>query len=175
MIGDFLKQLVEIIKYFRFVRIVRANMQAVRKTFGAIEGPLPPGWYWCVPGLQEIEIETTLLDSVQVWAKSLTTADDVCFTAEVVLWFYIYDAYKHWTTINDFKPNLAQKAAGHLSERTRRRTWKSVRGRQRRLEISIRDFCAKEAEPWGVIVADAKITQLAKARPIRILGAMPKE
>lgn len=175
MLNDFLKTILEVVKYFRFIRIVRANMQGVRKTLGKIEGPLSPGWYWSIPGLQEVEIETTLLDSVEVWVKSVTTRDDVAMLYEAVVWFRIDDAYKHWTTINNHKSNLAQKSAGYMNLKIRRRTWDSVRTRQRRLEIALRDFCASETASWGTIVTDARFTQLAKARPIRIIGALPKE
>lgn len=172
MIGDFLKQLVEIIKFFRFIRMVRVNENAVRMTNGTISKALPPGWYWCIPGVQRIEIETILLDSVEVRPKSITTRDDIPVTIEIVVWFKIVDVNKHWTTINEHKANLAQITAGHLNEKVRRRTWESVRRGQGKLEAALRVFCAEKTSGWGTQVTDVRITQLTKARPYRIIGTI---
>lgn len=173
MIGDFLQQLIRIIQWCWPLEIVRLNEQGVRKTFGKMEGPLSPDWYWRVPWMQEMEKESTLLDSLDLHIKSLTSKDGKPVTAEVTIWFRITDAYKLWMTVVDHEENLARLAAGHLNVKVRRRTWLSIRQNQRGLEQAIAVHCGHYAAEWGVEIPEVQITQITSAKPYRFLGGFP--
>lgn len=172
MIGDFLQQLVKIIQWCWPFEIIRANEQGVRKTFGKIQGPLKPDWYWRVPWAQEMERESTLLDSLDLHIKSLTSSDGKPVSLEVTIWFVVFDAYKLWMTVVDIQENLARLAAGHVNVKVRRRTWLSLRTNQRALEQAVAIYCGKYAAEWGVEIPEVQITQITSAKPYRFLGGI---
>ncbi len=168
--GDFLRVLIEIIRYIWPVRIVKSYQRGVRFALGHEPEELAPGWWLHVPFFMSIDAVDVVQDVVDLDIQAITTKDGKSVVISANVTFRITDAVAHWTSVQDFEENLPRMASRHVMAKAREWTWEELLAHQKDLERSLKETLNTRIARlgWGAEVDDVGLTDLVLARQWRM-------
>jgi regulator of protease activity HflC (stomatin/prohibitin superfamily) len=149
-------------------KIVRSYQRGVKFRWGVDVAELGAGLHWFWPLAESIEVKEVVEEVTNLPTQTVTTADGHAVTFSVNIAYEVQDARAYWTTVQDFDASLSAAAMTYLARELRERSWADLYGEQRKIESGLTRSLAQKLSRWGVRIVDVGITDLARARPIRL-------
>lgn len=129
-------------------------------------------FYW--PGLQLITLQDTVPEVVNLPVQSLITMDEVGICVSGAAHYEIVDLHKYYTRVQDFDDSFINMIMGMVERKVTTANFNDIRnGGKKALCEFVMSEAGKIAHRWGVNLIDFYITDMVKARSIRLFGGMP--
>lgn len=178
MCGDFLLKLhfmLEVLKEFLVsiwdalipCVIVRQYQTGARLTLGKFQKILEPGLQWKIPFIQQIEVQVTLLTTLQLKSQSITTKDDKNIVVSGVIKYRISDLKKFYTEVYDATDAIGDMTQGIIKNIILGHTWKECLTDE--LDNIITKKAKGEARKWGLEIYSVTLTDLGQIKTIRLI------
>jgi regulator of protease activity HflC (stomatin/prohibitin superfamily) len=148
--------------------IVRSYQRGVRFWLGAHVTELPPGWYFKLLALWDVDVVDVQEQIVELDAKSITTRDKACVCVKAAVRFRIVDAVKYHTAVQHTDHSIQNLCEVHLHKEIRRRTFDAIHRGQGALERKLLAALVAEAAAWGVAVSAFELTEFVPAKHYRL-------
>ena len=173
-IDALVQNLLAILNYCSPIRVIRVYERGVVFRWGRLRPTLDPGFHWIVPfRIDQVEIVTVIPEARNLLTQSVTTQDGVAVTFSVNVVFAIADAALMYTEVHDFHSMLDAVAMTHLAARIRAQEWVDLLKNQPELERSLRGTLTTRVKDWGAQIVSVGITDLVRAKPLRLFGDPP--
>lgn len=188
---ELLSQLINLIREVLWpFYIVRDPDRAVRYTFGVPgvkwrvwwgfrEAVLGPGWYFCVPWAQDIQLTNCAEDTIDIANISGTSRDGVQFTASFNIRLKVYDPLKYQINLRqeiDPKKADTMPSAIHaecltsVAAMLRNRKWESIYRSQGKIGSKLTKSLKASLDNWGIMVIAGGVTTCSQAVPIALIN-----
>jgi len=162
--------LLERLKDWWPIRIVDADEQGVKFSGGKDVSLLPPGPHVFFPHWQKIEKVNVKYQEVDCLTQALESSDGVAFLISANVGYEIIDAVKWRTEVQSFDATIERLVRGIIAEVAASLTYADLHGPESQLAIrrAVLRKLRSVGKPWGVRFRRVAITDLARARPLRI-------
>lgn len=135
---------------------------------------LEPGLYWYVPLFQHIQTLKVKIQTEDMRAQSITTADGRPVIVSGAIQYRVVDAQKALLEVFDYDKNLLNTALGVIAKfvngRTLEQCWDIGS-----LEIEILKGTREAASGWGLKIVRVFISDLVAAKTYRLIGGLSNE
>ena len=149
-------------------KIVRSYQRGVKFRWGQDIGELATGLHWFWPLAESIEVKDVTEEVLNLPTQTVTTKDGQAVTFSVNIAYEVSDARAYWTAVQDFDASLSAASMTYLSRRIRAETWADLYEKQDALESGLTRSLAQKLSRWGVRIVDVGITDLCRAKPLRL-------
>lgn len=170
---SWIESLLQFLRQFVPIVVVRDGQQGVRFTRGHATGPYDPNMYWTVPMVWVMEPVNVMERPINLVSLSLTTGDGKTVTCSANINYRIVDAVKASTLIGDHESSMAQEAMKTLHRCGRSVTMEYLLAHQRALEGRVRRSLQRKTVAWGIEVLDVGLTDLVLAKQYRLFMDPP--
>jgi regulator of protease activity HflC (stomatin/prohibitin superfamily) len=154
-----------------FVRIPKFQ-RGVRTTYIPFRGihvdTLEPGVHLQFWFFQLIHEQTVVEQVSNLPTQSVTLKDGVMVTVSANFAYEVSDAEAAVNNVFDLSDSIQGLAMMQISKKLRDWTWQELMDHQPDLERSVRDTLTTRAKEWGVKITSVGITDLVKARALRL-------
>jgi len=96
-VTSWLEVLLNFLREFVPLRVIREGFHGVRFVRGHATGPFPPNWYWSIPLFYEMESYPTAEQVVNLTNVSCTTEDDCSITLSANFNYLVENAVLAYT------------------------------------------------------------------------------
>lgn len=169
---DWLKELIQQLTCFIPRPLLLADYEAgVRITIGRINKEISSGMFWYVPLFQKIiymEVQTQVVD---LRGQSVQTKDGSSVVVSGAIQYKIEDITKAIFNVQDVDKSLETLALGIILEYIKNKSLEECQD----ITSLKREICNgihQAAEEWGILIEEVYITDLDKARNIRLIGGL---
>lgn len=152
------------------VRIIDADCQGVRFTFGKRVALLQPGLHYFCPGLQEIEKWVVVYQSLDCGLQALETKDGTAISLSINVDYEIRDAVLMRTKFQNFDATLKNIARGIIGEWIIGATYDDLKNRVDDLMTNLKTELARKVYGSGVKIKEVRRDVFTRARPYNLMG-----
>lgn len=149
-------------------KIVRSYQRGVKFRWGVDIGELGAGVHWFWPLIEDVEVKDIAEEVMNLPTQTVTTCDGHPVTFSVNIAYEVSDARAYWTQVQDFDASLSAASMTYLARRIRRETWEGLYSSQDAIESGLTRSLAQKLSRWGVRIVDVGITDLSRAKPVRL-------
>lgn len=167
---SWLEVLLNFLREFVPLRVIREGFHGVRFVRGHARGPYPPNWYWSVPLFYEMESYPTAEQVVNLTNVSCTTADDCSITLSANFNYLVENAVLAYTRVHDVDQSMATEALKYINRIVRKVERKRLLEDQADLERRMMRHLQGKVEDWGIRMVDFGLTDVTEATPLRHFG-----
>ncbi|KKN64898.1 hypothetical protein LCGC14_0487320 [marine sediment metagenome] len=166
---DFLNRIFEILwKFIPRIKIIQPDELAVRVTLGTREKVLYPGWYLFLGIFQEIFYTTVTTQIKDLRSQSVASKGGRDLILSGAIKYKVVDIRKAMLEVQDYDRSLEALCLGVLLAVVSTMTEKELMDTEK-LGENILKKTREEAAGWGLKLQKVYITDLGKARNIRLL------
>ena len=173
---EWLFQLFEkITSFIPRIRLINPDEGGVRITLGSKVKVLRAGWYIYWPLIQVICAIAIMPQIIDVRCQSVLTADGVNMCAGGAIKYRVKDAGAAILKVQDYDETLQALSLGIISRYINSRSYDDCKDVVD-IEIAVQKGVKEEARGWGLDIQSVFITDLGKARNLRLLidkGILP--
>jgi regulator of protease activity HflC (stomatin/prohibitin superfamily) len=155
-----------------FFQIVKQYQQGAWLRFGKLRKIVPPGIYFKIPVLDEIDCYHVLTTAMTLDAQSVTTKDEKEVVVKGIIKYKIADLSKQFTDVYDAVDAISDVSMGIIKNIISKKTWEECRDEN--LDNEITKKVRTEARKWGIEVEAVTLSDLSRMRSFRILSFHPK-
>lgn len=165
-----IEALLQFLRQFVPLVVVRDGQQGVRFVFGHAKGPYKPRLYLSLPMVWEMVAVPVAEKTTNLLTLSFTTRDGKAVSCSANINHEVTDALRWLTCVQEGDGSIAQEAMKYLHRSGRRVTFDDLLGHQRLLERRTLRALERKADAWGVRVIDFGLTDLVEARQYRLFA-----
>lgn len=152
---------------FPTIQLVSPDECGVKITLGKWVNEIPPGWYILWPVIQTFEGAKVKPQIKDLRAQSVWTADHKELVISGAVKYYIADVRKALLEVFDYDANIQALALGMIQRNCARH--KEVEIKTPELEEVVLKALREESQGWGLRIQKVYITDVGRARNIRLL------
>lgn len=160
------EQIINFIKEFWPLYIVRQNELAIFLRCGKWKRNIGPGLYFRIPFIEEIESVVSKTQIVNLTNQSLTSEDGMSVAISGAIEYSISNPRKCLLDVQDFDESLVNLCLISIAKIVRN---KCFRCDIDELETDVYDILDRRAESWGIDVTEFRITDYVDHSVLRIL------
>lgn len=165
---NWLNNLIErVLNLFPTIQLVPPDEHGIRITLGKYVSDTPPGWYFLWRVIQEhyvLQVKTQIKD---LRAQSVWSADHKELTISGAVKYYIANVRKALLEVYDYDANIQALALGIIQRHCA--THEEMKIETSALEEDVLLALRKESQGWGLKIEKVYITDIGRARNIRLL------
>ena len=150
------------------IELIQPDELGVKVTLGTREKILIPGWYFLWPIIQEIVYTTVTTQVVDLRNQSIYSLDRQSMIVSGAIQYKVSNIRKAMLEVNDYDQSLQALALGVLSAVASTLTENELSDTEE-LGNRILKKIREEANGWGLRLQKVYITDLGRARNIRLL------
>lgn len=148
-------------------RIVDADCQGVRFTFGKKVEKLEAGGHWFFPGIQHVEEWAVKYQEIDCKVQSVETSCGEAVTFSANVGYTIEDVSLMRTEVHDFDLTLERATRGILGDMVAETDLKTLRTRRKKLAADVLKALKEETSGWGVTIRKVRMTDFTRAEQQR--------
>lgn len=155
------------------IRIIDADEQGVKFSGGKHVTMLLPGLHFFLPKYQRIEKVNVKYQEVDCQTQALETLDDRSILLSVNVGYTIRDAVKWRTEVQSFDSTIERRVRGLIARAVLGMRWEDLRSAEAldKLCATVLSDLRRYGSKWGVKFHNVALTDLSRARPLRIFSS----
>lgn len=127
---------------------------------------LGPGFHWIWPFFEKVLSDVVVPTTFNLQPQSLTTADGQCVVVSMVITRSISDIEKSLLEVENPDNALVDSSCGAVAKAVRQTTWDDLHRPE--FEQLVLEEIRKRAKEYGIRIHRAQLSDISKARSIRI-------
>jgi regulator of protease activity HflC (stomatin/prohibitin superfamily) len=161
----------DILKLFKFCKILQPQQRGVRVRLGLKIKKIGPGFHLYLPfGLDTLYWENVMTETMTTNPQSLTTSDGISVAISSVITFSIFDVKIFLLEVEGRNAVIGDTAYGVTADFIRSKTWNELNDPKFNLSFEMTQAIRNQAEKYGVKIISVKPVDFQKCEAIRILG-----
>ncbi len=141
--------------------------RGIKLRWGRYKCEIYPGRSWKLPFIDELFVEDTRTDVLNLPTQSITTKDDVSLSISLIVRYRILDVRAYTLNIKDEDNVLGDMAQGITEELITRHIVSQIKNPS--IKLKIKKEVNKQCGEYGFIVISINFADNTKAKSIRLL------